>query len=110
MNSENILTPTNGSLSSRVAELNAELKSYRGAGAAEADANNKKGGENAFEEVVALKNDHFLSDQGAEDEDETGAGQEAADRQFHLLPEVIHHCCNCDARPDSNKTYHDPKG
>ena len=65
MNSENILTPTDGSLSGRVAELNAELKSYRGAGAAEADADNKKGGENSFEEVVALKDDHFLGDQRA---------------------------------------------
>ena len=101
---------TNSSLCYWIAELNTEFKSYGSTCTAETDANDKKGGENSLEEIVALEDEHLLDDQGAEDEDETGAGQKAADRQLHLLPEVIHHCCNCDARPDSNKTYHDPKG
>ena len=109
MESEDIFSPTDGSLSSRVAQFDAELKSYRGTGAAEADAENKESGENSLEEVVALEGDHFLGDQSAEDEDETSGGEKTADCQLHLLPEVVHHCCNCDARPDSNKTYHNAK-
>ena len=105
-----ILSITNGSLGRGIAQLDAELKSNRSAGAAEADADDKKSGENSLEEVVALKDDHFLSDQSAEDENEAGAGEEAADRQLHLLPEVVHHCCDRDTCTDSNKTYHDPKG
>ena len=110
MESEDIFSPTDGSLSSRVAQFNAELKSYRGTGAAEADAKNKESGENSLEEVVAFEDNHFLGDQSAKDEDETSGGKKATDRHLHLLPEVVHHCGNRDARPDSNKTYHDPKG
>ena len=110
MESEDILNPTDGSLSGGVAQLNAELKSYRSAGAAETDAKNQESGENSLEEVVALEDNHFLGDQSAKDEDETSGGEKATDCQLHLLTEVVHHRCNRDACPNSNETYHNPKG
>ena len=110
MRNKTTFSPTDGSLSNGVAQLDTELKSNRGAGAAEADADDKESRENSFEEVVALKDDHFLDDQSAEDEDESGAGEEAADCQLHLLPEEIHHGGDRDACPHGNEADHDPEG
>ena len=110
MESEDILNPTDGSLSGGVAQLNAELKSYRSAGAAETDAKNQESGENSLEEVVALEDNHFLGDQSAKDEDETSGGEKATDCHLHLLPEEIHHGGDCDACPHGNEADHDPEG
>ena len=101
---------TNSSLCYWIAELNAEFKSYGSAGAAETDANDKKGGENSLEEIVALEDEHLLDDQGAEDEDKASGNEEAADGELHLLAEEVHHRCNEDTRCHSNKADHNAKG
>ena len=101
---------TDSSLCYWIAELNAEFKSYGSAGAAETDANDKKGGENSLEETVALEDEHLLDDQGAEDEDKARDNEEAADGELHLLAEEVHHGCNEDTRCHRNKADHNAKG
>ena len=100
---------TNSSLCYWIAELNAEFKSYGSTGTAETDTNDKKGGENSLEEIVALEDEHLLDDQGAEDEDKASGNEKAADGELHFLAEKVHHCCNEDTRCHSNKADHNAK-